>query len=446
MELNQSQRQTVSVQMIQSMKILQMGIQELREFIGEALQENPALELPEPGEEPADAEDFARKLEWLEDNDSQNSYYHLQDAEGDRGDMLSNVGCHLDEEGELSWYILSQFIGTDLEPEILEGVEFLVRRLDGNGYLDEGAYGLAVRSGLSPAAVERALTELHAADPAGVGASNLSECLRLQLERRAGDHSLAVCIARDHLDDLARNRYGRISRAIGVPEEAVRTACDIIRGLNPKPGAAFAAPEKLLYMIPDVRVETFPGHLELSGNDTALPRLKLSPYYGRLLKETDNQEVRSYLVQKIAQAKWIIRSVEQRRSTLIRCARWIVERQEDFFRYGPSGMRPLTMGDAARELGIHESTVSRTVKGKYLQCGRGVYPLSYFFSRALGPGEASPQAAKAMLKKLVEGEEKPLSDQKLCDEMSRRGVFLSRRTVAKYREELGIPSAAGRRR
>ena len=171
MELSQSQKQTqtLSPQMMQSMKILQMGIQELREYIEEAIQENPVLELPEPGEEIRREEDFTRKLEWLEANDCQNTYYHRQDAEGDENDPLANVGCFLDEEEDLERYILSQFMGTDLEPEVMRGVEFLVSQLDQNGFLDEELPALAEAAGLSQQVIGRALIELQAAEACGRG-------------------------------------------------------------------------------------------------------------------------------------------------------------------------------------------------------------------------------------------------------------------------------------
>ena len=170
-------------------------------------------------------------------------------------------------------------------------------------------------------------------------------------------------------------------------------------------------------------------------------------------QDSEDKEVKDYLTDKVRQAKWVVHSIEQRRSTLLQCAQHILELQEDFFRRGPGHLRPMSLADVAQRVGVHESTVSRTVKDKYLQCASGVYPLSYFFSRSLGnasgaSGEAaSPDAAKALLKKLIAGEDKrkPLSDQKLCELMEREGCTLSRRTVAKYRDELNIPSTTGRR-
>ena len=275
----------------------------------------------------------------------------------------------------------------------------------------------------------------------------------LQLRRRKEDSALALKIAEGYLDPLSKNRYGCIAKALGVTQEEVHAACDVIRGLNPRPGSGFAARENLIYINPDIFVVNFPDHFELLTNDYYFPSLRISSYYCRMLRDSEDKEVKDYLTDKVRQAKWVVHSIEQRRSTLLQCAQHILELQEDFFRRGPGHLRPMSLADVAQRVGVHESTVSRTVKDKYLQCASGVYPLSYFFSRSLGnasgaSGEAaSPDAATALLKKLIAGEDKrkPLSDQKLCELMEREGCTLSRRTVAKYRDELNIPSTTGRR-
>ena len=319
------------------------------------------------------------------------------------------------------------------------------------GWLDEAMqnYNLAVQMERPMEVVEQALAVVQSLEPAGVGARNLSECLVLQLQRRHEDSGLAIAIARDHLEALSKNRYGLIAKALGVTQEEVYAACEVIRSLNPRPGSGFAARENLTYINPDIFVVNFPDHFEILTNDYFFPSLNVSSYYCRMLKDSEDSEVKEYLMGKVRQAKWVVRSIEQRRSTLLQCAEHILELQEDFFRHGPGHLKPMSLADIAQRVGVHESTVSRTVKDKYIQCASGVYPLSYFFSRGLkgSADAASPDAAKALLKKLIAGEDKkkPFSDQKLCELMSREGCELSRRTVAKYRDELGIPSTTGRK-
>ena len=337
----------------------------------------------------------------------------------------------------------------ELPPEVLAAARFLVESLNQNGWLDEPLEDLAVQMERPMEVVEQALAVVQSLEPAGVGARSLSECLVLQLQRRHEDSALAIQIAKDHLEALSKNRYGLIAKALGVTQEEVYAACEVIRSLNPRPGSGFAARENLTYINPDIFVVNFPDHFEILTNDYFFPSLNVSSYYCRMLKDSEDSEVKEYLMGKVRQAKWVVRSIEQRRSTLLQCAEHILELQEDFFRHGPGHLRPMSLADIAQRVGVHESTVSRTVKDKYIQCASGVYPLSYFFSRSLGGSAdaASPDAAKALLKKLIAGEDKkkPLSDQKLCELMSREGCELSRRTVAKYRDALGIPSTTGRK-
>ena len=453
MELNLSQKQTqtLSPQMMQSMEILQMGSQELLEFIEETTQENPVLEVDEKYDRRDEFDLMRRKLEWLEATDVQNSWYHRQDTEED-ADPMANYGGVEDGEEDLYRYVLSQLRMLPLEPDVMAAAVFVVESLNQNGWLDDDVPALAAAFGCPQPVMEQALEAVQGLEPAGVAARNLSECLRLQLLRRGGDCALALRIVEDHLDALARSRFGLIARELGTSAEEVREACALIKTLNPKPGTGFAAREHLTYINPDIIVVSFPDHFEVLANDYFFPSLHMSSYYQQLMKDTDDQEVKDYLTGKVRQAKWVARSIEQRRSTLLACAQCILELQERFFRQGPGHLTPMSLADVAQRLEVHESTVSRAIRDKYLQCSMGVYPLSYFFSRGLGGstgGEegASPEAAKALLRKLIEEEDKarPLSDQKLSQLMGEQGCAISRRTVAKYRDELGIPSTTGRR-
>ena len=448
MEYGQEQvlTQSLTPQMIQFTRVLQMGVQELRDYVEDSLQENPVFELPEPGEEMLADQSFAKKLEWLEAGDRQDAYYQGQDEEDSKKDPLSRMGCYLSDENDLSRFVLSQFIGTKLEPEVLQAVELLCDRLDDDGFLSEDPAELAASLGVSDAVIFRALTELQAADPAGVGARNLTECLCLQIERHAGDHRLARTIVQQYMEELAHSRYGVISKKTGASEALVREECALIRSLNPRPGTGFSRRENLSYITPDVLV--LPGQdgkLEVEVNGGGLPKLNISHYYSSLLLETPDEEVRSYLSEKLNQARSIVESIQQRQNTLLRCAQQIVAAQEEFFQKGSGHLRPLEMQQVADAMGVHKSTISRAVKDKYLQCPQGIYPMSWFFSREVGEGGASAETAKQLLRQLVEEETKPLSDQKLSEELTRRGCAISRRTVAKYREELGIPAASGRK-
>ncbi len=453
MELNMTQKQvqTLSPQMMQAMEVLQMGTQELLEYIEEQTLENPVLERVEetPAKE-AESAELRRRLDWLEAGDYQNRQYHREDSEGD-DDPLRSYGV-VDDEETLCEHLFDQLRALHLDLPMLEAAAFLVESLNGSGWLDEDVPALAAELGCPESRMERALIIVQGLEPAGVAARDLRECLLLQLKRQKPQDPLAIRIAEQYLEALARSRYGLICRELGESADAVRRACDHIRTLDPRPGAAFGGSDTPAYINPDILVTAGPDGLEVVTNDRYFPTLQISGYYLRMMKEQQEDEgLQTYLSDKVRQAKWVVRSIEQRRSTLLSCAECIADIQQRFFLKGPGHLVPLTLADVAARLGIHESTVSRAVKDKYLQCSFGVFPMSYFFSRGLNTdaaGEgASPDAAKALLKKLVAEEDKraPLSDQKLCQLMEAKGCRLSRRTVAKYRDELGIPSTAGRR-
>ena len=449
LKLEQRQAQVLSPQMIQSMKLLQMGTAELLDYLQEQLQENPALEseeyIPAPVED--DRDQLLQKPEWLRTTDMQNGWYHREDAR----DLFERIPGNCGDPAEESLYehLRAQIDWKTLAPGLENAVECVLQSLNGAGRLDESAACLAGHAGISEEIVLQAIELVQSLDPAGVAARDLSECLVLQLTRR-GENGLAVTIAREYLEDLARDHYHHIARATGAGREAVQAACRLIRSLDPRPGAAFAAWEAPGYMIPDFAVVAEADGVQVVPNDSYIPTLSISGYYHRLMETTDDAEVREYLSGKVRQAKWVVQNVEQRRSTLLSCARYIAVRQKDFFRYGPGHLLPLSLADAAAALDIHESTVSRAIRNKYLQCAYGVFPLKYFFSRALSVGgeeDVSAERAKTALRSLIgaEDKKKPLSDQKLCELLAGQGVCLSRRTVAKYRDELGIPSTSGRR-
>lgn len=250
------------------------------------------------------------------------------------------------------------------------------------------------------------------------------------------------------LERLARRQYRALAQELGVSRQEVLRAEAQIRALDPRPGAAFAPREEPVYLVPDLVVLQGERGLEVHLQESRLPGLRLSRFYCDMYRDDPDPEVRQYLDGKIRQAQWAIQAVEQRRATLLRCAQVLVRRQEAFFQ-GPGGsLTSLRLADVAAELSIHESTVSRAVREKYLQCARGVYPLSFFFPREVGAGEGqSAHEIKNQLLQLIREEDKsrPCSDQKLCQLLAEEGYAVSRRTVAKYREELGVSSAVGRR-
>lgn len=280
-----------------------------------------------------------------------------------------------------------------------------------------------------------------------MGAADLSQCLYLQLQR-IGDDGPATQIVLHHLEALAKNRYHQIAQALHISQEEVRQAQQRIRQLDPRPGRQFSPPEPAPMVYPDVFVVEQEGEFVCDDHRRPAPMLHLNRYYQDLYRQTDDPEVKKYLAEKLVQAENVLFALRQRESTMLRCARFVAAGQQAFFRDGPRALRPMYMTEAAQALDVHLSTVSRAVKDKYLQCRQGVFPLSYFFSAPAPDGsDVSRRAVLLQLRELIDGEDKahPLSDEKLRCLLEQKGCVLSRRTVAKYREELGIPGTAGRR-
>ena len=439
LELKQTQK--LSPQRIQCMAILQMGTQELQVHVEKALLENPTLEL-EHEERISERPELLNKMDWLMSNDRQNRWYHQEDVQN-----LAEYVAAADEES-LYDHLREQLEPERLSPRLQIAVDCVLAGLNGSGYLEETTEEMSARCGQSVVIVQQAERLVRGLEPAGVAARTLSECLALQL-KRAGEFGLALTIAEHHLEDMAQNHYSQIAKKTGATREAIQNACQKIRTLNPKPGAQFAPREAPGYIIPDLLVTEENGCLSVTLGDDFLPVLKVSAYYQKLMRDTSEPEVKEYLEEKVRQAVTMVKSIEQRRSTLLGCAQVIVARQEAFFRHGAGHIQPLTLADVAKEMGVHESTVSRAIKAKYLQCARGTFPLSHFFSRSLqaGDGEVSSARVKAIIHDLIDREDRkrPLSDQNICDFLAEKKIFLSRRTVAKYREEMGIPSTSGRK-
>lgn len=441
------QAQTLSPQMIQSLEVLQMSAQELSDYLQKLSQENPVIELVHPQEPvPVMARSDRDRMEWLEANDRQNGWYHRQDT--DEASPLHPFEPGEEASASLSEHILSQ-IGP-CEAALETAVRFLAESLDANGWLEDELEVLARISGHPLPLLERALALIQQTDPAGVGARSISECLLLQLRRRPDASPLTLRIVRDHLSELAKNHFNSIARTLKVSQQEVRRSLEEIRTLDPRPGCAFAPVERTVYVIPDVIVVPGSGGLELISNDTTLPRLNISGYYTRMLGESDSEEVREYLTEKVRQAKWAVGAIQQRKETLLLCVQAIVRLQQDYF-YRGGAIRPMRLADVAQVAQVHESTVSRAIRGKWLQSPAGIVPISKFFSRSLPvtqAAECSVEEAKRRLKKLIMEEDPahPYTDQKLCDLMANTGCVLARRTVAKYRSEMGYPSATGRKR
>ena len=324
--------------------------------------------------------------------------------------------------------------------ELQRAVLAVIHALDADGYLRADV------SALGPAAlVDAAVQIIQRLDPPGVGARTLSECLCLQLQA-LGESGLACTIAEHYLEQAGHHAFAAIAASEHVPLAAVQEAYRQIQSLSPYPCAEFSRAQDDGYVVPDVLLQEKDGVLSVAVNRAYTPELSVSSFYRSLVRETDDPEARQYIVKKVSQAEWLISCIRQREETLLRCCQEILKRQLPYFRSGQA-LAPMTMQDIAQAVGLHTSTVSRALSGKYIQTPQGVRMLRSLFSAKLAGGEVSGVMAQQAIAVLVQQEDKhaPLSDQVLAERLQAQGIDISRRTVAKYRQLLQIPSAATRR-
>lgn len=464
MQVRAEQRLIQSPQMIQAMKILQCPMVDLQEQIEQELSENVFLEVVEGNAEEGERsqnesredneesveQSLGRELDQLEDRmDYGMPPGRANQEEADkRYEMLLNTAR---ESESLAAHLMQQVGELDLRPELQQVMEHLVFSLDHDGRLAETAEQIAEDLMVPIPLVEEAVAELRALDPAGVGARDLQDCLLLQLELLQYVPPLTRQLVSAHLDDLAMNRLPKIAKDNNTSIEAVKEAWEFLRThLNPHPGAAFNTSANGT-VTPDVLVEEVEGQFEVRSQRGDVPELRISPTYRKMLKEAQYEpKIAEFLKRKIEAAKWFIESIHQRQNTITRIATEIVKRQEGFLREGVKALVPMKMQDVADAVGVHISTVSRAVNGKYIQTPQGILEMKRFFSggTVTESGDMmSQQAIKQLLDNIVAKEDKkaPYSDDQLVELLKERGVTIARRTVTKYRKALGIESSSRRK-
>lgn len=446
-QLDMTQKQRLSQNMIQSAEILQMSSQELNIYIRELAMENPLVDLEELDNQ-GNREQTDRKLEWLDQIDENNRVYSKQERNDEDKDNLWNfIGDSI--EDDLSRYLLSQLPAYRLSDSEEKMIGFMIDSLDSRGYFTDSLKDTADYLKIREEEVIRLLKLIQTMEPAGIGGRNLRECLLLQIDRKQMDSPIVKTIVSEYLELLAKNQLPLIAKKMNVEVEEIILAIEKIKELNPKPGSSFASRDNLNYIIPDVTIVKLEGYFEILLNEYKYPQITISSYYKNILNEDCPKETRDYIDSKMRQAEWLKNCIAQRNATLLNITKSIVDIQNEFFFRG-TGLKPLRLLDVAERLGVHESTVSRAVREKYLQCTWGVYPMNYFFSKALdknGGDSISTDAIREKIAVLIQEEDKgkPLSDQKITELLNRDGITISRRTVAKYRNQMGIKDASGRR-
>ena len=351
----------------------------------------------------------------------------------------------------LSDHLHSQLALIALPEAVRDAAEGIIGNLDENGYLTSTSEEIASAEGHDPAVMAEALKVVHSLDPAGVGSADLRECLLLQIESRNGKDGLAWRIVADHLKMVELRQFKELAKALHRPQEHIDIAIDVIRHLDPRPGLRYSGPGAR-QVEPDVYISKDGDDYLIQINDEDVPQLRLNPQYRRMLdrNQEPDKEVRNYVKERYASAIQLMKNIEQRKQTILRVCQSIVRRQMDFLEHGIDELKPMMIKEIAEEIGVHPSTVSRAVSSKYAHTPQGVFELRYFFSEAVqGPsGGGTPLLIlKRRVKKMIEEEDTahPLTDEHITERLQAEGIQVTRRTVAKYREDMRIPSTHQRR-
>jgi RNA polymerase sigma-54 factor len=449
----------------QAIKLLPMTTLELAELLNQEMVENPMLE-EVPTEEPAQEAAATQEQEPEKPKETKDETWDDADYEYFFGEYLDEgyrprqpqevkelppIENTLSTKSSLADHLMWQ-LNLQTTNELMRDIgAAIVGNIDEDGYLVASVDEIAGLGGWDIADVERALEHVQTFDPIGVGARDPQECLLLQIRHMGLAGSPAEVLVRDHLPRLSNQKIPELARALGIEPEDVKTHIEFIKHLDPKPGSRYSPPDTQ-YVIPDVYViKTDEGYKAVL-NEDGLPQLRISPVYRRLLDKGGeaSDETRAYVKDKFRSALWLLKSVDQRQKTIVKVATSIINFQHGFLDHGIEHLRPLVLRDVANDIGMHESTVSRVVNNKYMHTPQGVYEMKFFFHSGISSsyGEhVSSVTIKQRIKKIVEGEDqrRPLSDSKIMNILQREGLALARRTIAKYREELKIPTSNQRK-
>ncbi|WP_232494353.1 RNA polymerase factor sigma-54 [Novosphingobium kaempferiae] len=485
LDLRQSQSLVMTPQLQQAIKLLALSNLEIETFIGEALDANPLLDVgaqapaAETVEAPAEARVTALETSGVDrligegraeddrpldidasaiDRDRDTGDGSVRDEAAWGADLRTGGedGPGIDDRAALSGTLaehLEAQVGAAARDPFTAGLaRYIIGQLDEAGYLPVNLSELAADLGVELAEMEAGLALVQSLDPTGIGARSLSECIALQA-READRHDPIMAKMIDNLDLLARGELPRLKRICGVDDEDFADMLAELRGYDPKPGLRFGG-EPSGAVTPDILIgPRTDGGWDIALNQATLPRLIVNrSYYVELKGECDDKASRAWLSDKLADANWLIKALDQRQKTILKVAAELVKQQDGFFRRGVAHLRPLTLRSVAEAIGMHESTVSRVTSNKFLNCPRGTYELKYFFSSGVasadGEGGASAEAVKAAIRQLIDAEDPKaiLSDDALVELLKAKGFELARRTVAKYREAIGLGSSVQRRR
>ena len=454
LNLTQEQKLIMTQQMQLSIKLLQMSTYDLREYIEKEFSENPVLEAQyEDTKEVSKEQDrleYKELVKYLESDNYGSQSYGEYDEEG------ISPFTFISKPESLTDYLESQILELPIDEYMRSVCSYMVECLDQKGYLDIKKEELMNELDCSEETFNRALIVIQNLEPAGIGARDLKECLEIQLERKGEYDPIVKEIIDNHLDDLADNRYQVIAKDLDITPKKAQDYGDLIKTLEPKPSRGFYTGDEVGFIIPDAEIRKIDGEFLILMKDGVLPMLSVNPLYKDILKDsTNDKEATEYVKEKIDKAMFLIKSIEQRKITLHKVLQKILEKQKDYFEKGEKYLKPMTLKEIAEKLEMHESTISRAIRDKYILTSMGTIKIKDLFVNSISNKEKSHGEEdvtviniKKALEEVIKEEDKrkPLSDQAISEILKEKGMAISRRTVAKYREELGIKSSSKRKR
>ncbi|OOM16356.1 RNA polymerase factor sigma-54 [Clostridium saccharobutylicum] len=456
MKMTQEQRMVLTQNMQQSIKLLQMSLHDLREYIDNEYSENPILEV---NEEAYDDTQVNNEIQMEERYDYKkiveelysDNYSDKSEKSYSRDEDETSPLNFIEKKKSLKEYLYEQLVEIDSDPYTISISKYIIESLDSRGYLELSVEEFSKELGIPNEDIEKALKVVQSLEPYGIGSRNIQECLFIQsLKLNILDDTIEKMIS-NHLENIAENKYDLIGKDLNIsPREAQRYG-DLIKSLEPKPSRGFFTGEEVNYIIPDAEIKNIDGEFFIIMNESVLPKLVINKMYKQVLENDKDSETNTYVKEKINKALFLIKSIEQRKNTLYKVLECVLERQNEFFKNGKQYIKPLTLKEIADKIKVHESTVSRAIKDKYVLTSYGTIKIKDLFATGISSNNQEDMSTikiKNLLKKIVEQEnkEKPLSDQVISNMLTESNMKISRRTVAKYREELGIKSSSMRKR
>ncbi len=439
-ELKQKQELVMTQQLRQSIELLQYNTLELKEYISKEIMENPILELKED-------KDNTKEIDW--ENYAKKTTPSNKETTYNK-DQEYNLESFVEYEENLYEYLLNQLVLTKTSKLEFLVCDYLISNINPKGYLDIDLQEVEDKFKLDKDFILSCLKIVQTFEPIGVGAKDLKECLNIQLDYLEIYEENTRIIVNEYLEEVGKNNLKKISRDLNIDINEVKQSIDIIGKLVPNPGNMFSkSNSETKYITPDAYVLEVDGKLEVIVEDYLTNRLNISNYYKNILINSNDDKTKEYLEERLNRALWVIKSIEQRRQTIIKVINSIIKHQKEFFYTGDNKINPLTLKQIAEDIDMHESTVSRVTSNKYVETSKGLFELKYFFNSKIGGIEdLSSLDIKNTILEIInnENKKKPYSDQAITDMLKNRGVKISRRTIAKYRDELEIPSSTMRKK